>query len=236
MAASDSENFGYGQQDPNDSTSDFNKISFAVRQMMAKLNTMKLVKVTAVHVDAPKTVGPAGTVDVLPLVTQLDGNGNSVPHGTVYGIPFFRLGGGGNALVCDPQVDDIGMVLVSDRDISAVKSTRAQAIPGSRRMFDIADGVYVGGVLALTPTCYVAFVDVNGAPGIVLSPDGGTTSITIAAGKVTIVADEIISHAKVKNVWDALGTGFVYQAGQIDTYTTGVPSSPHAPHPPEVPT
>ena len=228
--------FGYGQQDPNDSAGSFNLWSFVARQMIARISTMKLVKVVAVHVDSPDGVGPAGTVDVLPLVSQIDGQGNAVPHGVVYGIPFLRLGAGGCAVVIDPKVDDLGMVVVADRDISSVKKTRDVSTPGSRRTYDLADGVYVGEVLAQVPTCYVAFTRIGGERAVVFSPDGGVTSITIQPGKITLSADEIVTHAKVKNVWDANGTGFVYETNAINTYTDGVPSSHHLPNPPEVPT
>lgn len=145
---------GYGQQDPNDSSSDFNKISFLVRQLMSRLNTMKLVKVTAVHLDGG--MPPAGgTVDVQPLVNQIDGQGNSTAHGIVAGLPFFRMGGGEWQIIIDPAVGDIGYVVVSDRDISNVKSTKGQANPGSFRKYDLADGIYVGGCLNPAPKAYV---------------------------------------------------------------------------------
>lgn len=165
---SDTAGFGYGQMDPNDFASEYNVVCFIVRQMMAAMDTMKLVQVVAVT-GGGGAIAAAGTVDVLPLVNQIDGNGNSTPHGTVLGVPWFRLQGGGNAVIVDPVVGDVGYVDVSDRDISKVKSTKAQANPGSFRRFDLADGVYVGGCLNGPPTQYLVFtgagvkmVDANG--------------------------------------------------------------------------
>ncbi len=149
---------GYGQMEPQDSGSDFNTMMFVVRQMTAQMDTVKLVKVIAVHAGSG-TPPAAGTVDVLPLVNQIDGNGNATEHGTVFGIPFFRLQGGTAAVILDPKVDDIGYVVVSDRDISNVKSTKKQANPGSFRKYDVADGIYVGSVLMAAPTQYVQFTD-----------------------------------------------------------------------------
>ena len=40
---------GYGQQTPEDSNSDLGAVAFIVRQMMAQMDTMKLVQVVAVH-------------------------------------------------------------------------------------------------------------------------------------------------------------------------------------------
>lgn len=180
---------GYGQQDPSTSTDEFNVISFIVSQMMGQMATMRLVQVKAVHSDGE--VAAAGTVDVLPLVNQIDGAGNSTPHGTVYGIPWQRLQGGRNAVICDPQVDDIGYVDVSDRDISSVKASRKQSNPGSYRKFDLADGVYVGGCLNQAPTQYILFTNdkikmVQKDGNSVLLDEGGIT-VTDKSGNVVLL-------------------------------------------------
>lgn len=163
-----SDTSGFGQQEPTDTTHDLNTICFVVRQLIERLDTMKLVQVQAVH-GGGGAIAAAGTVDVLPLVNQVDGNGNSTLQGTVYGIPWWRLQGGNGAVICDPQQGDIGYVVCADRDISNVKSTQAQANPGSFRKYHISDGIYVGGVLNGSPKQYIVFtssgieiVDING--------------------------------------------------------------------------
>ena len=119
----------YGQQTVSDANSDTDAISFLVKQLVARLDTMKLVQVTAVHGGGEGQ--PAGTVDVTPLVSQIDGNGYGTPHGTVYGLPWSRLQSGKSGIICDPQVNDIGYVMAADRDISKVKATSTAALPGS---------------------------------------------------------------------------------------------------------
>ena len=57
----------------------------------------------------------------------------------------------GFALI-DPTQGDIGLAIFADRDISSVRANRAQANPGSYRRFDMADGVYIGGILNGMPT------------------------------------------------------------------------------------
>lgn len=175
---------GAGQQDPNDSSSETNKIAFAVARIMAeRLDTMKPVKVIAVHAGTGTPPGPA-TVDVLPLVQQIDGNRNAVSHGTVYGIPVARLQGGPWSIICDPAVGDIGYVVAGDRDMSKVKTTAAEAPPGSLRKFSIADGVYEGGILNQPTSAYLwlrsdgtlKLVDIG---GFVLETDGsGNGTVT----------------------------------------------------------
>jgi hypothetical protein len=159
-------NFGYGQLSPYDTTDDLSRMVFIIRQIIARMETTKLVQVKAVHGGG---AAPAGTVDVIPLVNMLDGNGNSFKHGTVFGLPWSRVQGGQNAIICDPQVNDIGYVVAADRDISNVKSTLARANPGSLRRFDIADGIYAGSCLSVAPNQYLIFtstgvrlVDLNG--------------------------------------------------------------------------
>ena len=168
---STSGSIGAGQQFPSNSNTDFDVICFIVRQMIALLDTMKLVQVIAVH---PGNGSPpvAGTVDVQLLVNQLDGAGNYTPNGIVYGLPFFRLQGGPWAVICDPAVNDYGYVIASDRDSSLVVKTPGQANPGSRRKYSISDGVYVGGCLNAVP-----------AATIYLKGDG-TFTITDSKGNV----------------------------------------------------
>lgn len=154
--------FGYGEQDPDDTSSDHNVLAFIVNQMLARVRTMTIVQV--------KSVGADGlTVSVQPLVNMVDGIGNKTEHGTIFNIPVFRLQSGNGAIKCDPVVGDIGFMAVADRDISAVKNTAAPANPGSYRRFNLADGVYMGGVLNAAPSQYVVF----DSTGVTLSDKNG---------------------------------------------------------------
>lgn len=153
--------FGYGQFTPWDTTHELNVICAIVRTMLARLDTMKLVQVVAVH-PGQGTPPAAGTVDVLPLVNQVDGAGNATKQGIVHGVPCWRLQGGTGAIVCDPAVNDIGYVVCADRDSSNVVRTKKQANPGSFRSFNIADGVYCGGLLNAVPTQWLRFIAAGG--------------------------------------------------------------------------
>lgn len=109
--------------------SEYNRIYFAISQAIAKVQTATLVQIMAVT--NAGEVDPVGFVDIMPLVNQVDGNGNPTPHVTIYNIPYLRIQGGTNAIIIDPQVGDIGIAVFTSRDISKVKSTKAQANPGS---------------------------------------------------------------------------------------------------------
>lgn len=185
----------YGAQTPSSASGEYNTLVFVFGQLLAKLQTVTLVRVMAVSNDGG--VSPVGTVDVQPLVNQMSGNRQPTPHGTIYGIPYFRLQGGGDAVILDPKVGDIGMCAFASRDISAVKSSKAPANPGSFRQFDWADGLYFGGLLNGTPTQYVRFheggVDIK-APTITLDGDVHITGDTVADGDVVAEGTSLHTH------------------------------------------
>jgi hypothetical protein len=173
-------NFGYaGVADPADGAGEYGALTFLVGQILAEIGTVTLVKVVAVTNSGG--VSPVGFVDVQPLVNQVDGAGNATPHGVVYNLPYFRLQGGTNAIILDPQVDDIGMCGFASRDISSVKASKAQANPGSGRTFSMADGLYFGGLLNGVPVQYMAF-SANGID--IVSP----TRIQMIAPQVVVKA------------------------------------------------
>lgn len=144
-----------GAARPSDFAGEYNQLLFMIRQVLSKVNVAALCEVVAVSGGG---VGPVGYVDLQPLVNQVDGFGNAIPQGVLHNIPYMRIQGGANAIIIDPQIGDIGAAVFSDRDISSVKATGKQANPGSRRRFDVADGLYFGGMLNGTPTQYIQFL------------------------------------------------------------------------------
>lgn len=175
----------------------FNRTAFLVEQILRLANIATLCRVEACTNDGGLT--ESGTVDVTPLVNQVDSQGNPTPHGVVYGLLYFRMQGGPSAVIMDPKKGDIGICVFSDRDLSAVKAAKAQANPGSFRRNDYADGMYLGGWGNESPTQYVRFyeggMDVV-TPGNLLLKGAAiqmqgpvTTDSTVsAAGEVTAMA------------------------------------------------
>lgn len=144
-----------GSATPSAAAGEYSTLAFVFRQLMAATHTATIVQVKAVT--NAGGVAAAGKVDVQPMIHQLDGAGNIVPHGTVYGLPYFRLLGGTDAVILDPKVGDIGIAVFADRDASAVVATQKPAAPGSARRNDYADGFYLGGILNGTPNQYIRF-------------------------------------------------------------------------------
>jgi hypothetical protein len=207
-------NSAYGQATPDDFSDEFTATAFIVRQIMAEMHTMKPVKVLAVNGGG---IAPAGTVDVQPLISQIDGQGFGTPHGTVHGIPWSRVQGGKSAIICDPMVGDIGYVVASDRDMSTVINTKAAALPNTRRQFDIQDGIYAGGCLNVAPNQYLIFT----STGVRLVDNNGN-SLAFAAGGFSLqdhAGNSIVSSASGMTQTDCNGNKIITAAGFVNIVT-----------------
>lgn len=171
---------------PSSTWGEFNNIAFMVQQALGKMQTATLVRIESCT--NAGGLSPVGYVDVTPMVNQLDGQGNPTPHVTIYNVPYFRLQGGANGIIIDPQKGDIGVAVFASRDISQVKTTKKQGNPGSHRQYSFADGMYLGGMLNGTPTQYIQF----SAAGIrIHSP----TQVKIDAPDVLIEAQTVEINA-----------------------------------------
>ncbi|HDL8133293.1 TPA: phage baseplate protein [Yersinia enterocolitica] len=116
---------------------------------------MRLATVTAVRGTAPNLV-----VDVLPLVAEVRSSDRTIIQGSqIYNIPVWRLQRGGSAIIMDPVAGDIGIIAVSDVDISVARSARKESVPGSLRTHSQSDAIYFGGVLNGQPTQFIEFAD-----------------------------------------------------------------------------
>lgn len=220
----------FGQIDQTTNTSDFNAITFLVSQMLAKVQTVTLVQVKGVT--NAGALSPVGFVDVQPMVNQMTGDRKAVSHGTIYHLPYFRLQGGGNAVILDPQVGDIGMAGFCSRDISSVKKAKAPANPGSFRTFDFADGLYIGGMLNGTPTQYVQFSSAGiklHSPALINldAPDVQINAQTVeinASTSATFTTPTLTVNGNVQTNGTIGATGNITGGGiSLDTHVHPVP-------------
>jgi hypothetical protein len=205
--------FGYGYATPEDWSSDYAAIRFMILRALARWRTCTLVQVSAVQ---PGAIGPIGTVTVQPLVNMVDGQGNATQYPAIPKIPYLRIGGGRNAVICDPAQNDIGVMVVADRDISAVKNSQKTSTPGSGRRADLADGIYLGTILSTqAPVQYVQFtstginiVDINGNQLISSSTGWTLTGNLNITGQISATGDVIAdSGANFVSLVNHLTTG-----------------------------
>ena len=168
---------GYGYLQPSDTKGGYNPTAFIVSQKLGRVRTLLMAQVKAVG---------AGTVDVQPLVSMVDSQGNAVPHGIIHGCPYLEMRAGSTAIVVVPVVGDIGLIGVCDRDSSAAQASLAPGPPPSAREFDLADAVWIMGValgsaptstITATPTGFVVSGNLTIEGNLLL---GGT--IEAAAG------------------------------------------------------
>lgn len=190
---------GYGYQVPGSSNDRYRALSFIVKQILGSdVRTAEpavVLSVTGGGISAPPTVS------VQVLVNQVDGLGNATPHGQIFNVPVWRLQCGNGGIISDPVVDDTGLLVVCDRDISSVQSTGGQVSnPGSSRRFDLSDSIFLPGLFMGEISQYAQFTstgivitDMNGnkitmgPTGITMSNAGGSISLT-AAGAIALVS------------------------------------------------
>lgn len=131
-----------GQLSANDATCPENAHDFAIRMALARVRTAGVVTVKAVHAGAQPD---QWTVDVQLVVSMQDGAGNTFPHGIIQNRPVHNFSGANGSFCVQPAVNDIGLLIVWDRDHSSALKNKGLAAPGSRRIFDLADSEYLGG-------------------------------------------------------------------------------------------
>ena len=164
----------------------YNQLSFLMRTLMNKeLNTAIPVKVTKVM---PGN-GSVGYVQALPLVNDMDAQGNAVDVAVIPNLPYFRLQGGKVAVITDPVVGDIGLAVFAQKDTSnVVAGTNKPVQAGSFRKFSMSDGWYIGGFLNQAPE---TFLQLNQDGTAVLTANSGVTingNVTVN-GTITSTGD-----------------------------------------------
>lgn len=194
---------------------------FIIGRMLGRVHTAQLVRVLAVR----PTAGKVGFVDVLPLVQETDTARKVIQQSPIYNVPFTRYQGGPSAVVLDPAVGDIGIATFAECDITSVKATTQQGPAATDRRHDIADGLYIGGVLNPEPTQYVRFQPEAGGIDI-----HTPASINITAGEaITLDAGEAITlHSGTSTTMQA-DTSLSLQSGTTTDMQSGTTTTLTAP-------
>jgi len=210
-------NVGFG--DERHVQDDFASTQFMIDQAFAGKATCTLVEVVAVEDE---------TVDVRPLVDQVDGRGTGTPHGVIHDLPFFTLRAGNCEIRVKPRVGDKGAAVFCHSDISQVKATKRDALPGSKRRFDWADGLYFGGFLPSGPATTV--IEINADDNVLIkAPTVKVEAATVrVAGDLAVdgavtVAGAITAAGEVTGNGKALST-HTHGSVQTGTGTSGPPT------------
>ena len=142
------ENTVKGQKKPNTAGSEYNALQFMIQNALrGQIHTAIPVKVQSVD---------GLFVDVLPLVSGVDGYGEAVEPTTIFHLPVFRYHAGVAAFIVDPVPGDIGLAVFAQADSSNVtEGTDTPQQPGSFRRFSQSDGFYFGGFHKSAPSVFV---------------------------------------------------------------------------------
>lgn len=171
-----------GFQELNTSFNLTNALDFFTDQKLKSIFTCDIVKV--INVDEK-------TVDVQPLVYQVNGDNEIMKQEPIYGVPYCRQQAGMNGIILKPQVGDLGVVVYARRDISSVISSGGENVPDTRRFLSENDAIYLCSIASIMsqPTRFIEFTE----SGISITPN---TKLTIN-GDVevtgTVTAQDCIS-------------------------------------------
>lgn len=150
---------------------------------LAKINTGEIVEITAVDSSGD---GPVGFVSVKPLLYRIGSDNNNIELGEIHNVPYYRVQGGANAVICDPEIGDIGYCGFASRDTSLLKRARAPVGPNVNRFSDLSDAFLISTWSKKTAVQYIWFkgdeIYVKATSKIILD----APEVEIPNGKLTV--------------------------------------------------
>ena len=202
-----------GQKKPNTAGSEYNALQFMIQQAMSQVSTAIPVQVQAVN---------GLFVDVLPLVSSVDGYGQAIDPTTLFHLPVFRYHAGVGAVILDPVVGDKGLAVFAQADASNVTDgTSVPQQPASFRKHSMSDGFFIGGFHNAAPTVYIE-IKQSGEVVIVAPSKLTVTSPTATfSGNVTMAGN--LSVTGDANIGGISFAGHVHGGVQSGGDTTSTP-------------
>ena len=201
-----------GQKKPNTAGSEYNALQFMIQQALNSVSTAIPVQVQAVS---------GLFVDVLPLVSSVDGYGNAVEPTTLFHLPVFRYHAGVGAVILDPVVGDKGLAVFAQADASNVNDgTGTPQQPASFRKHSMSDGFYIGGFHNAAPTVYVEIK--QSGEVVIVAPNKLTVTSPTATFSGNVTMSGNLSVTGDANIGGISFAGHVHggvQTGGDDTST-----------------
>ncbi|WP_313687915.1 hypothetical protein [Pantoea sp.] len=195
-------------QKPQDVSCEGNSLSFALRQMIGQFAFIEIVQVENVNEITRSDGKTYKTLDVKPLLHGVTADNEIIDNETIYGIHYLRLQRGSSGVIMDPEVGDIGLAAVCDRDVSNILNTGKSAAPARpNQLHNASNAIYLTGIASLNgdPKQYVRFlpdgidivsplvVNIN-APSVAVTGDVTVDGDVTATGEVKAKGIALSSH------------------------------------------
>ena len=130
-------------------------------------------------------------VKVLPLITLLKTNGETMNRAIIDDIPICNLSAGGFIINFPIKVGDFGYIKSNDRDISLFKQNYKNSKPNTTRKNDFADSVFIPDVINQN------LYNISGedSEALVIQSYDNSTKISMSDGKIILQAETIEQRA-----------------------------------------
>lgn len=132
----------------------FNSVDSQIKTRIDNyINTCFLARIISCSTD---TIKGTKTVTAIPLIADIDGNGNAQETPQYIELPHYRVQAGIGGFIINPVVGDIGVFVCAKQDISNInKDTQRSEPPASYRRYNLADAVMIGTIHTKDPTVYI---------------------------------------------------------------------------------
>lgn len=195
-------------QDPRDVSCEGNALAYALQKMIGQYVFIEIVQVQNVNEITKSDGSTYKTLDVMPLLRGLTADREIMDSEPIYSIPYLRLQRGSSGVIMDPEVGDIGLIAVCDRDVSNILNTGKSAAPARpSQLHNATNAIYLTGIASLNgdPTQYVRFlpdgidivsplvVNIN-APSVAITGDVTVDGDLTATGEVKAKDIALSSH------------------------------------------
>ena len=136
---------------------EYDKVISQFNSLITNVNTAIPCKVVAIEKQEQRGVNIVGFVDIQLMIEQTNGQKKGNETAIVCNVPYIRIQGGTNAVIIDPEINDLGVAIFASRDITNFKEARRQTPPATWRKFSISDAIYIGGIRNQKPVQYIHF-------------------------------------------------------------------------------
>lgn len=136
---------------------EYDKVISQFNSLITNINTAIPCKVVAIEKQEQRGVNIVGFVDIQLMIEQTNGQKKGNETAIICNVPYVRIQGGTNAVIIDPEINDLGVAIFASRDITNFKEARRQTPPATWRKFSISDAIYIGGIRNQKPVQYIHF-------------------------------------------------------------------------------